>query len=151
MSWLVLSSKNGIHTSLQIFRISDFEVSNSGRQTLHSFGSRWWVSTSCIFRNPLIQAPRIKFKNVDSILSFKWWPRKIYEAFVNFCSDENWEYLRFLSEFSSSFHQFLSYRWKSKPEKNSDINFASSSLSGLILWLQCAIWTLFKFNPLIWK
>jgi hypothetical protein len=58
----------------------------------------------------------------------------MYEDFVDFCNDENCEYLRFLSEFSSLGSVLsLSYKLKSNQEKNSDMNFASISLSFLIL------------------
>ena len=105
-----------------------------------------------MFKNPWSPAQRMQLRNVDSILSSRWWPRNknlplFHKIPLSFGLPPLRKgvvkhlYLRSLREFSSDFSfLFLWKIWILVHSKNFWIYCSSISLCSLILWLQCIIW-----------
>ena len=145
-SRLVESVKYGICNVWQASRIWDFVVVRSGRRYVVDF---CWERT-CILRNPSNEHPRSTLRNVVSMRSLRLCQVRRNTLSVGcfvllVMASLKQAYLRFLRAFSSVFtvsgfsKRCVSNHWK-KEAKKAD----SSSLSGLILWLQwrkCKFWS----------
>ena len=139
LSLFVGSVTKGMLFCLQISKTSFLLSHKIGLSTcIHH--NRWCVSWTCIARNPLMFAPRRRFKNVLSIRSVRLCPKINWLMVCFFACFLNSSYLRFLScaSVSLSVVPFVLFTMISCVSlKNFLMNSSSAVFPGLTQWLQC--------------